>query len=255
MAMHNLNGGPGGSQQQQAQKKREEDQQEKLKKIAEKGRVFAQQLRSMPEFMAVFKAMSNLRLFTFMIVAWVMGVGVGLIFTFLFWHLQVRGNCAIDKKEILIISKHGKSLCYCFLRYQDFGGGPTLFGIASVINHLSEMAAYFYSWKLINRMGHIKVLAAGLLCNCVRFIYISFITWPWLILPFEFVQGITHAATWAACCSFIAHNTDAELRPSAQGFLQGVHHGFGRFCGAVFGGFLIKSYGEVAGFTFIHLLR
>ena len=89
MAMNNLNGGPGGSQSQQAQKQREEDQKEKLKKIAEKGRVFAQQLRSMPEFAAVFKAMANLRLFTFMVVAWVMGVGVGLIFTFLFWHLQV----------------------------------------------------------------------------------------------------------------------------------------------------------------------
>ena len=57
--------------------------------------------------------------------------------------------------------------------------------------------------------------------------------------------GITHAAVWAACCSFIAHNTDAELRPSAQSFLQGLHHGFGRFCGAVFGGMLIKTYGTV----------
>jgi hypothetical protein len=25
----------------------------------------------------------------FMLVAWVMGIGIGLIFTFLFWHLQV----------------------------------------------------------------------------------------------------------------------------------------------------------------------
>ena len=26
---------------------------------------------------------------------------------------------------------------------------------------------------------------------------------------------------------------------------QGVHHGFGRFCGAVFGGMLIKTHGEL----------
>ena len=60
----------------------------------------------------------------------------------------------------------------------------------------------------------------GLLGNVIRFIYISFITWPWLVLPFEFLQGITHAAVWAACCSFISHNTDAELRPHMQSFLQ-----------------------------------
>ena len=57
--------------------------------------------------------------------------------------------------------------------------------------------------------------------------------------------GITHAAVWAACCSFIAHNTDTELRSSAQSFLQGIHHGFGRFSGAVFGVMLIKTYGTI----------
>jgi len=193
------------------EKKPEESSKDKLKKA----KVFAQNLRSMPEFTSVFKAMANLRMLMIMLVAWIMGVGIGLIFTFLFWHLQ------------------------------DFGGTPTLFGIASVLNHISEMAAYFYSFKIIAKIGHIKVLALGLLCNVIRFIYISFITWPWLILPFEFVQGITHAAVWAACCSFIAHNTDAELRPSAQSFLQGLHHGFGRFSGAVFGGMMIKSYGTI----------
>ena len=43
------------------------------------------------------------------------------------------------------------------LNFQEFGGSPTLFGIASVINHLSEMAAYFYSFKIINKIGHVKV--------------------------------------------------------------------------------------------------
>ena len=61
----------------------------------------------------------------------------------------------------------------------------------------------------------------------------------------SFILGITHAAVWAACCSFIAHNTDAELRPSAQSFIQGMHHGFGKFCGSVFGGMLIQELGSV----------
>ncbi len=59
---------------------------------------------------------------------------------------------------------------------------------------------------------------------------------------------------WAACCSFLAHNTDAELRPSAQGVLQGVHHGFGKFCGAVIGGMMIKSKGTVTVFRFYGLV-
>ena len=45
--------------------------------------------------------------------------------------------------------------------------------------------------------------------------------------------------------SLIAHNTEPELRSSTQGFLQGIHHGFGKFCGAVFGGMLIKEHGKI----------
>ena len=63
----------------------EESAKEKLKKA----KIFAQQLRSMPEFTAVFRALANLRMLMCMLVAWVMGIGIGLIFTFLFWHLQV----------------------------------------------------------------------------------------------------------------------------------------------------------------------
>lgn len=61
--------------------------------MAAKTKVFALQLQSNTEYLRVFKAMANLRVLTFMLVAWVMGVGVGLIFTFLFWHLQER-HCA-----------------------------------------------------------------------------------------------------------------------------------------------------------------
>merc|ERR1719278_138490 len=216
----NIQGKSSAASSKQPQK----NQEERLKEQAERMKVFASQLRSMPEFGAVMKALTNLRLLTFTLTAWVMGVGIGLIFTFLFWHLQ------------------------------DYGGHPTIFGIASVINHISEMGAYFYSFKIISQYGHVKVLMVGLLGNVIRFIYISFISKPWLVLPFEFLQGITHAAVWAACCSFISHNTDAELRPSMQGFLQGVHHGFGRFCGAVFGGMLIKEHGSTMVFRMYGLV-
>lgn len=88
----------------------------------------------------------------------------------------------------------------------------------------------------------------GLIGNIIRFIYISYLKNPWWVLPFEFMQGITHAACWAACCSYIAHNTPPHLRTSAQGVLQGLHHGLGRGCGAVFGGIFVTYFGSTATF-------
>ena len=66
------------------------DQKEKLKEMAAKTKVFAQQLRGMPDFIAVFKMMANLRILMCMLVALIMGAGIGIISTFLFWHLQVQ---------------------------------------------------------------------------------------------------------------------------------------------------------------------
>lgn len=184
----------------------------------DKTKMFAQTTREIPEWVTVLKQFVEIKRASFLFVAWFMGFGIGLIFTFLFWHLQ------------------------------DYNGTPTLFGVASVINHISEIFAYFFSFKLIRQIGHVKVLCMGLGGNVFRFIYISYLTIPWWVLPFEFIQGITHAAVWAACCSYISHNTPPQLRTSAQGVLQGIHHGLGRGCGAVIGGMFVDTYGTTATF-------
>ncbi|KAK4883021.1 hypothetical protein RN001_006340 [Aquatica leii] len=184
----------------------------------EKTKMFAQTTREIPEWITVLQQFKNLKCASFLFVAWFMGFGIGLIFTFLFWHLQ------------------------------DYDGSPTLFGVASVINHISEIFAYFFSFRLICQIGHVKVLCLGLVGNTLRFLYISWLHNPWWVLPFEFMQGITHAAVWAACCSYIAHNTPQQLRSSAQGVLQGIHHGLGRGCGAVIGGIFVNSFGSTATF-------
>lgn len=44
--------------------------------------------------------------------------------------------------------------------FQEVGGSPTLFGFASIINHISEIFAYFWSFKLIRELGHVKVGAS-----------------------------------------------------------------------------------------------
>lgn len=105
-------------------------------------KMFAQRLTTQtPEWILVFTQFKDLKCASFLFVAWLMGFGIGLIFTFLFWHLQ------------------------------DFGGSPTLFGVASVINHLSEIFAYFFSFRLITQIGHVKVMKkflSSFLCSQIK---------------------------------------------------------------------------------------
>lgn len=96
-------------------------------------KMFAQTSREIPEWVTVISSFKDLKCASFLFVAFFMGFGIGLIFTFLFWHLQ------------------------------DYGGSSTLFGVASVINHISEIFAYFFSFRLITQIGHVKV-SAVMLC-------------------------------------------------------------------------------------------
>ncbi|VDL60941.1 unnamed protein product [Hymenolepis diminuta] len=165
------------------------------------------------QYLTVLKQFTRPRLAFFLLVTWFMGIGSGIVFSFLFWHLQ------------------------------ELGGSPTLYGIASIINYLSEIVTYYFSKPAIERFGHIKILYLGLLVNVLRFLYVSWIGNPWWVLPFEFVHGITNAGVWAASCSYIAQSFEPQYRISTQGVLQGMNHGFGKGLGAIIGGAITSHFG------------
>ncbi|XP_029461886.1 major facilitator superfamily domain-containing protein 6 [Rhinatrema bivittatum] len=169
-------------------------------------------------FRDLIKIICTVQYGSVLFVAWFMGFGYGFVFTFLFWHLE------------------------------DLNGPTTLFGICSVLSHVSELTAYFFSHKVIELVGHIRVLYIGLACNTARYLYISYLENAWTVLPMEVLQGVTHAAIWAACISYLSAAVPPALRTSAQGILQGLHLGLGRGCGAMIGGVLVNFFGAAETF-------
>lgn len=166
----------------------------------------------------LLKLLCSVRYSSVLFVAWFMGFGYGFVFTFLYWHLE------------------------------DLKGTTTLFGVCSVLSHISELAAYFTSHKFIELVGHVRVLYIGLACNTARYLYISYLQNAWTVLPMEVLQGLTHASVWAACISFLSAAVPPALRTSAQGILQGLHLGLGRGCGAMVGGVLVNYFGAAETF-------
>ncbi|CAJ1087661.1 major facilitator superfamily domain-containing protein 6-A isoform X1 [Xyrichtys novacula] len=166
----------------------------------------------------LLKLLCSVRYGSVLFVAWFMGFGYGFVFTFLYWHLE------------------------------DLKGTTTLFGVCSVLSHVSELAAYFTSHKFIELVGHVRVLYIGLACNTARYLYISYLENAWIVLPMEVLQGVTHASVWAACISYLSAAVPPALRTSAQGILQGLHLGLGRGCGAMVGGVFVNFFGAAATF-------
>ncbi|VDO56784.1 unnamed protein product, partial [Brugia timori] len=98
--------------------------------VAEKARVRQLQLEHSEgnaQWIPTIKALFRGHAAFYLLAVTTIGFGAGIIFAFLFWHLQ------------------------------DFGGSPILFGFASVVNHGTEITAHFYCFHLINKFGHVKV--------------------------------------------------------------------------------------------------
>lgn len=74
----------------------------------------------------LLRLLCSVRYSSVLFVAWFMGFGYGFVFTFLYWHLE------------------------------DLKGTTTLFGVCSVLSHVSELAAYFTSHKFIELVGHVR---------------------------------------------------------------------------------------------------
>lgn len=182
--------------------------------VAEKARARQIQAGSSENSLLVaLKALASVHLFLFFLSVTVMGGGAGLVFSFLFWHLQ------------------------------DLGGSPVLFGILSVTNHASEIVAYFYTFKIINKFGHVRVMYFCLGANVLRFLALSWIDNPWMVLPLQMLQGVVLATVWTCASSYISLIAPAHIKPSAQYILQLCFHGFGKGIGGIVGGSVISIIG------------
>ena len=170
------------------------------------------------------RALKSPRYLMFLFTALYLGFLMAFIKTFLFWHLK------------------------------DLGGSQLLFSIISAVNCFAEVSMYFLSAKLIKKIGHARVLYLGLICYSLRLFYYSVIREPWLVLAAELLPGITTAAVWAACLSYVSINSGPGAATTMQCILHGVHWGLGYGAGEVIGGVMVHHYGAPTTFVIFGFL-
>lgn len=167
-----------------------------------------------PGLMNDFKQSVNISYIVFLFTAFYFGVLNAFTKTFLFWHLK------------------------------DLGGTQLLFSIIAAANCFAEVSLYLLSDKIITRLGHTRVIylaAAGFTLRCSSY---SFLSNPWLVLPLEFMPGITNALACVAMQSYVNEISRGDNVTTHQGILCGFYRGLGYGCGEVFGGVMINFVGS-----------
>ena len=161
------------------------------------------------DFKEGLKVLKSPRYCFVMFVAFFCGSATGFIETFLFWYLH------------------------------ELGGGQLLFSIVNGLNCLAEVAVFFVADHLLAYFGHVNVMYMGLFLYAIRFLYFFFVSNPWAVLPAELLQGITTAAFWSACVSYVGLHPGVSH--TLQGILNGLYMGLGFATGGFLGGVLVHA--------------
>ena len=135
----------------------------------------------------------------------------------------------------------GSAETFLFVHLVELGASPSLFTGLVAVHCLSNVAVYYASVYFLDASGHIKMLLGGLLIYALRFYYFSAIKNPWLVLPIEFLRGLSSASVWCALVTYVG--TPPRVGATLQGILHGLYYGLGKGLGQFLGGILIRAYG------------
>uniref|UniRef100_A0AAV1V1E6 Major facilitator superfamily (MFS) profile domain-containing protein n=1 Tax=Peronospora matthiolae TaxID=2874970 RepID=A0AAV1V1E6_9STRA len=127
--------------------------------------------------------------------------------------------------------------------YNISGENAEIVGIAIMCETASELPAFFYSHKIINRFGIVNVLLMSIIGYALRVSYYAVMTNAWGAIPFEFLHGVTYGLAWAACTQYVYSAAPPGCEGTIMGILNSVQNGLARGMGTLIGGYFYQHYG------------
>ncbi|XP_013791045.1 major facilitator superfamily domain-containing protein 6-like [Limulus polyphemus] len=141
------------------------------------------------------------------IVIFIIGCLMGLLWSYLFWYLE------------------------------NLGADQLLMGIVLAIQcFIGELPFFFFSEWIINKISCIHVFTLSLASFGIRFILYSLIKNPWHVLPLELLQGPGFGSFYTAMTLYAKTSAPPGTEATMQGILGGCFEGLGVAVGSLLGG-------------------
>jgi len=165
---------------------------------------------------------------------WIVMVGMctGVLWQFLFWYLEDLANMSDDQIRWI----------------------KTLQGLVSVLQtFLGEIPFFFFSGRILKKIGHINTMSLVLMGFGIRFILYSLLSNPWWVLPIELLQGITFGMSYATMASYASIIAPSGTEATIQGLVGAIFEGVGTSLGSFIGGVMYENLGGALAFRIFGL--
>lgn len=126
---------------------------------------------------------------------------------------------------------------------ENIGGTQLVIGMANTVCCLSETIMFFLVFRILEKTGCLLFMVVGYFGYTVRFVIFPLMENPWIVLPFEILQGFTFAGVWSVYIKYLCEDVPKEFMGTLQGFLHGVYWGLGSGTGGMLGGLFVETWG------------
>ncbi|KAF2354078.1 Major facilitator superfamily associated domain, partial [Trinorchestia longiramus] len=134
---------------------------------------------------------------------------------------------------------------FFFVYLSELKAPAYMLGLTLTFGCLVGIPAMFLSNRIINSLGRANIFILSFVAYSVRMFGYSFITNPWMSLPFEALEVITYQLMWVAAVTYFPILAPPTLLATMSGLSGTLHYNVGRGVGALLGGHLMGGIGSV----------
>jgi len=121
------------------------------------------------------------------------------------------------------------------------GASDSLVGYGLSFQGLCELPLFYFSARIILRLGLKTTLVITVLATAIRMTLYYFIKEPVATLPVELLHGFSWSLFWVVCVEYVNKLVDEHWLATGQSLLYAAYFGAGAIAGNYWTGYLLSS--------------
>jgi MFS transporter, PPP family, 3-phenylpropionic acid transporter len=129
---------------------------------------------------------------------------------------------------------------------KENGASASLVGYGLSFQGLCELPLFYFSAKIISKLGLKTTLIITVLATTLRLVLYSLITNPIAAIPIEMLHGISWSLFWVACVEYVSKLVNEKWTATGQSLLYAAYLGIGAITGNYWTGWLSEKNMKIA---------
>lgn len=148
---------------------------------------------------------------------------------------------------IFLVSTSATSIWNFYSLYmKENGASASLVGYGLSFQGLCELPLFYFSARIISRLGLKATLIMTVIATALRLALYSVVKNPVAAIPIEILHGLSWSLFWVACVESVSRMVDKRWMATGQSLLYASYYGAGAIAGNFWTGFLYEQNMRIA---------